>query len=78
MTAPIIGIYNDGLIAELYERYQQDPAQVDESWRQYFRFAESLSAQAPAPPASQARIKGRLHSAPRPPWRLQSRRSGWT
>ena len=48
MTAPIIGTYNDGLIAELYERYLQDPSQVDESWRQYFRFAESLVGKASA------------------------------
>jgi 2-oxoglutarate dehydrogenase E1 component len=53
MTAPIIGIYNDGLIAELYERFRQDPALVDESWRQYFRFAESLLPPAPAPAAAE-------------------------
>ncbi|HEX7121267.1 MAG TPA: thiamine pyrophosphate-dependent enzyme, partial [Gemmatimonadaceae bacterium] len=40
---PITGVYNDALVAELFERYRQDPTSVDESWRQYFRFAESLS-----------------------------------
>lgn len=44
----ITGVFNDGLIAEEFERYRQDPASVDESWRQYFRFAESLSGGATA------------------------------
>ena len=46
---PISGAFNDGYIAEQYEAYRRDPASVDESWRQFFRFAESLSgAAAPA------------------------------
>ena len=44
---PITGTYNDGYIAEAYEAYRRDPASVDESWRQFFRFAESLSGTAP-------------------------------
>ncbi|MFL5523135.1 MAG: 2-oxoglutarate dehydrogenase E1 component [Gemmatimonadaceae bacterium] len=40
---PITGAFNDGYIAEAYEAYRRDPASVDESWRQFFRFAESLS-----------------------------------
>ncbi|HEY5218256.1 MAG TPA: 2-oxoglutarate dehydrogenase E1 component [Gemmatimonadaceae bacterium] len=40
---PISGVFNDGYIAEAYEAYQRDPASVDESWRQFFRFAQSLS-----------------------------------
>ena len=52
MSLPITGVYNDGLIAELFARYQQDPESVDDSWRQYFRFAESLGGQAPAPTAT--------------------------
>ncbi len=39
---PIASVYNDGYIAEVYESYRLDPASVDESWRQFFRFAESL------------------------------------
>jgi 2-oxoglutarate dehydrogenase E1 component len=40
---PITGVYNDGFIAELFEQYRRDPMSVDESWRQFFRFAESLA-----------------------------------
>jgi len=39
---PITSVFNDGYIAEVYESYRLDPASVDESWRQFFRFAESL------------------------------------
>jgi 2-oxoglutarate dehydrogenase E1 component len=39
----ITSIFNDGYIAETYESYRRDPASVDESWRQFFRFAERLS-----------------------------------
>jgi 2-oxoglutarate dehydrogenase E1 component len=35
-------VYNDGYIAEIYEAFRRDPASVDESWRQFFRFAEQL------------------------------------
>ncbi len=38
----ITSVFNDGLIAEQFERYRLDPASVDETWRQYFRVAESL------------------------------------
>src|SRR5688572_20861535 len=41
-SAPITSVYNDGYIAEVYETYRRDPASVDESWRQFFRFAEQL------------------------------------
>jgi 2-oxoglutarate dehydrogenase E1 component len=41
---PITSVFNDGYVAEAYEAYRRDPASVDESWRQFFRFAESLSA----------------------------------
>jgi len=44
---PITGVFNDGYISEAYEAYRRDPASVDESWRQFFRFAESLGAAAP-------------------------------
>jgi len=41
-SVPITSVYNDGYIAEVYEAYRRDPASVDESWRQFFRFAEQL------------------------------------
>jgi len=51
-SLPIAGVYNDGHIAELFEQFRRDPQSVDESWRQYFRFAESLSGQGTAPGAA--------------------------
>jgi 2-oxoglutarate dehydrogenase E1 component len=42
-TEPLTSVFNDGYIAEVYESYRRDPASVEESWRQFFRFAESLS-----------------------------------
>ena len=41
-SSPITSVFNDGYIAEQYEAYRRDPGSVDESWRQYFRVAESL------------------------------------
>ena len=38
----ITSVFNDGYIAEAYESYKRDPASVDESWRQFFQFAERL------------------------------------
>ena len=55
---PTISAFNDGVLAEMFERYQQDPSSVDESWRQYFRSAEALfggsatSRPAASPPAA--------------------------
>ncbi len=50
---PTTSAFNDGVVAEQFERYRQDPAGVDESWRQYFRTAESLfGPAATAPPAA--------------------------
>jgi 2-oxoglutarate dehydrogenase E1 component len=40
---PTTGVFNDGYIAETYESYRRDPSSVDESWRQFFRTAESLA-----------------------------------
>ena len=48
---PITGVFNDGYISEAYEAYRRDPASVDESWRQFFRFAESISGTAASPGA---------------------------
>src|SRR5437867_1096296 len=42
-SLPITSAFNDGYIAEAYEAYRRDPASVDESWRQFFRFAESIA-----------------------------------
>src|SRR5258705_10003654 len=40
---PATTVFNDAYIAEAYESYQRDPSSVDESWRQFFRAAESLA-----------------------------------
>ena len=54
-SLPVTGVYNDGYIAGLFEQFRRDPDSVDEAWRQYFRFAESLAGPgAPAPGASPA------------------------
>jgi len=61
---PITGAYNDGYIAEAYEAYRRDPASVDESWRQFFRFAESLSGTtAPSAAPTQPSAAGQLDPA---------------
>src|ERR1043166_5764758 len=43
---PITNVFNDGYILEQYEAFRRDPDSVDESWRQFFRFAQSLSGSA--------------------------------
>jgi 2-oxoglutarate dehydrogenase E1 component len=45
---PITSVFNDAYIAEAFEAYRRDPASVDESWRQFFRFAEALGGAQPA------------------------------
>ena len=40
---PITGAFNDAYVAEAYEAYRRDPSSVDESWRQFFRFAENIA-----------------------------------
>ncbi|WP_291162683.1 2-oxoglutarate dehydrogenase E1 component [Gemmatimonas sp. UBA7669] len=50
----ITSVFNDGIFAEQFERYRRDPSSVDETWRQYFRIAESLFGSAAAPAAGQA------------------------
>jgi len=54
MSLPEISVFNDGYIAELYEQFRRDPASVDESWRQYFRFAQQLGGAAPISASSGA------------------------
>ena len=44
---PITGAFNDAFIAEMYERFRQNPESVDASWRQFFGFAQSLAGAAP-------------------------------
>lgn len=41
-TEAITSVFNDGYVAEAYDAYRRDPSAVDESWRQFFRFAEQL------------------------------------
>src|SRR5438067_7195031 len=55
-TLPITGVFNDGYIAELYDSYRRDPASVDESWRQFFRFAEQLGGGRPSSGGSDATL----------------------
>ena len=43
---PTTTVFNDGYIAETYEAYRRDPSSVEESWRQFFRTAESLAGTA--------------------------------
>lgn len=55
---PITSVFNDGYIAEQFEAFRQNPDSVDESWRQFFRFAQSLAGGAAtvAPAASGSSI----------------------
>jgi 2-oxoglutarate dehydrogenase E1 component len=41
-SLPITSVFNDGYVAQLYESFKRDPSSVDESWRQFFRFAQQL------------------------------------
>jgi len=50
---PIASVFNDAYAAEQFEAYRRDPASVEESWRQFFRFAEQAMGAAPVA-ASQA------------------------
>ncbi|HRN54642.1 MAG TPA: hypothetical protein PK788_14195 [Gemmatimonadaceae bacterium] len=47
-TPPIASVFNDAYAAEQFERYAQDPASVEESWRQFFRFAEEAMGRGPS------------------------------
>jgi len=42
MSDPVSSAFNDAYIEEQFEAYRRDPNSVEESWRQYFRFAERL------------------------------------
>src|SRR5688500_8640139 len=60
MSAPITSVFNDGYVAEQYEAYRRDPASVEESFRQLFRFAESLAGRVAAGGAGSAPIDASL------------------
>ena len=45
--APITGAFNDAFIADMYERFRENPESVDASWRQFFGFAQSIAGTAP-------------------------------
>ena len=39
---PTTSVFNDGYVAEMFDRWRADPASVDTSWRQYFQSAAQL------------------------------------
>ncbi len=39
MADTIASVFNDAYIAEQYEKFRNDPASVEESWREFFRLA---------------------------------------
>ena len=45
---PIASVFNDAYAAEQFERYRQNPTSVEESWRQFFRFAEEAMGRGPS------------------------------
>lgn len=47
MPDPVSSVFNDAYIAEVYEAFRRDPASVDESWRQFFRFAAQFGGGTP-------------------------------
>jgi len=50
MSDPVSSVFNDAYVAEVFEAFRRDPASVDESWRQFFRFAaEYGGGEAPRP-----------------------------
>ena len=61
----ISSVFNDGVFAEQFEKYRRDPGSVDETWRQYFRMAESLFAggAAGAAPAGHAAPSSTMDTA---------------
>ena len=63
MTPAITSVFNDGYIAQAYEDFRRDPGSVDESWRQFFQFAESIAgvggaAEGAADPALLRKVAG--------------------
>jgi 2-oxoglutarate dehydrogenase E1 component len=59
MADPVSSVFNDAYVAEAYDAFRRDPASVDESWRQFFRFAAEYgggASGAAAPDQDFARI----------------------
>ncbi len=54
---PTTTVFNDGYIAEMFEAYRHDPSSVDESWRQFFRTAESLTGVAAGAPRDEGSMR---------------------
>ena len=52
---PITSVFNDGVVAEMFEMWRRDPASVETSWRQYFASAAALFGAAPAAASAPAR-----------------------
>jgi 2-oxoglutarate dehydrogenase E1 component len=67
---PIASVFNDAYAAEQFEAYRRDPASVEESWRQFFRFAEQamggMRGQAPMPAPAAATAQDSERAAPAP------------
>jgi 2-oxoglutarate dehydrogenase E1 component len=59
----ITSVFNDGYIAGVYDAYKRDPASVDESWRQFFRFAEGLGGPAAAGGAAPGMLRAAAGAA---------------
>ncbi|MGH7664801.1 MAG: 2-oxoglutarate dehydrogenase E1 component [Gemmatimonadaceae bacterium] len=51
---PVTGVFNDAYLAGLYDSFLRDPASVDESWRQLFKVARTLSGIIGEQPAGSA------------------------
>jgi hypothetical protein len=59
---PIASDFNGADAAEQFAAYRRDPASVEESWGQFFRFAEqAMGGCAPAPASSAAAGGGAAH-----------------
>ncbi len=60
---PATSAFNDGYVAEQFERYSNNAESVDESWRQYFRVAQRLFAGSAPAPAGDAASYSKYSSA---------------
>jgi 2-oxoglutarate dehydrogenase E1 component len=63
MGKPITSVFNDAYVLEMYEAYRADPGSVDESWRQFFRFAERLSGTTPGAGAAEPDLARKVAGA---------------
>ncbi len=60
---PIASVFNDAYAAEQFEAYRQDPSSVEESWRQFFRFAEEALGRGPSAGAGGDEAYARIAAA---------------